>query len=159
MDWGSLLTVASTLIGVLLGGFTTNRGQNKILQTQISWEREKTYKEQHDSRLKAYSKVLEIDGKETFISEPHGLTLEFDFIGYQEKVRPVFYEEFYFLHKDVTELIREIDDIIQQIQFDEDMTSEQETLVCKLYRRLIKMIEEHLKENSESITKIEKSFY
>lgn len=159
MDWSSLLTVIVALIGVWLGGYLTNRGQSKVLQTQISWEKEKTYKSQHDSRLKAYSKVLEIDGKETLISEPYGIFLEFDFIGYQENVRPVFYEELHFLHKDVTDLIRKIDGSIHQIQFSEDMTREQETHICKKYRELIKLIEKHIKENSELITKIEKNFH
>ncbi|MGM0897918.1 MAG: hypothetical protein ACQEV0_08460 [Bacillota bacterium] len=156
-EWIPLFTLVGTLGGVWLGGFLANRGQSKVLQMQISWEKEKTYKSQHDSRLKAYSKVLEIDGKDVFISEPHGLVLEFDFIGYQEKVRPILYNEFHFLHEDVTNVIRGIDQIIQQISFDENMSQEQEDSVCEKYLSLIELIEQHLKDNSEIVTNLEKN--
>ncbi|WP_053215725.1 hypothetical protein [Niallia circulans] len=139
-----ILPVISALGGAYLGGFFTRRVQNDSLRFTIEREEFKERKNEINETLLIYNKLLEIDGSHLMITHIGGSQIEFEINTYLEKIRPHIYEKFHLIHKDVAELIKEIDKAIQYCNFNEEITWAEHEGIAKNYYKLIEKVEQHI---------------
>ncbi|RRJ66065.1 hypothetical protein EHV15_26480 [Paenibacillus oralis] len=148
---GNAITAIATLSASALAFFGTyiinknnlNNERTKF-QKQIDWEREKLnldiQRNDQLNKLRVYNKVLKVDGEVTIITS---YPVEFELRMYLEKVRPILFEEYHLLDRDIKDIVREIDSVINLCNFIEDVQIEQNEKLVNLYNKLINNIDIH----------------
>jgi hypothetical protein len=140
----ALLPVLSGIGGAFIGGYFTRKSQHDLLSREIAREDTREMRKELRETLDIYSKVLEIDGEILFTVLIGGSHTEFEIDKYQEKIRPVLYGKFYLIHNDVAKIVSSMDSLIQECNFNEEITSYEHKVLCQEYWKLIRIINEHM---------------
>lgn len=147
-NWMELLSVLIPVLGVLggayIGGHYTNRTQKVTLLTEEELNRKKQRNNQMLETLKTYNSVLKIDGEHLLVMHVGGGNNEFDIEFYQEYIRSSLYGKFHMIHDDVAITVREIDNMIAECSYNEEINRDEYNVICSLYFQLINQIETHL---------------
>ncbi|MBH0166270.1 hypothetical protein IHV12_15210 [Fictibacillus sp. 7GRE50] len=134
------------LIGAFLGIYFTRKTQNDLFDKEIKKEEQKEKRLEVIDALDIYSRVLKLDGENTLVTNGGGGFYEFDITLYLKEVRPILYEKFYLLHEDIAEYIIDLDERIQNINYEEQLKTEDDYYLQDRYFDLIKAIKSHLSE-------------
>jgi hypothetical protein len=140
----ALLPVLSGIGGAFIGGYFTRKSQQDLLNKEIAREENKEKRKEARETLQLYNQILKIDGEEALVIHIGGPLDEFNIKIYQEKIRPIIYEKFHLIHKDVAAIIREIDHIIAKCNYMEEITDDDHILLSSYYSKLMIEIQSHI---------------
>lgn len=141
-----LITPVATIIGLLIGSFSTYITQSKIKEKELKREQEKDKQIAITGCLEVYNEILKLDGEINLISNYGEENYIFQIGTYNEKLRPILYSKFHLLHKNVAEKVRSLD----KIKKDEHRIENKEDKALILYRELILSIEKNIDSLRES---------
>lgn len=140
----ALLPVLSGLGGAYIGGYFTRKSQHDLLTIEIAREESKEKRKEAIETLLIYNQIIKIDGEDLLVTFVGGSQVEFEINIYQDKIRPMIYEKFHLIHKDVADVIKQIDDTIQFCNFHEEITYEEHRGLADDYNKLIRIIQNHI---------------
>ncbi|MGG0412965.1 hypothetical protein [Peribacillus simplex] len=144
-----------SLIGVVIGGLITFFIQRSTIKKQQQWDREKLridnfYKSEAE-KFKTYNKILEIDA--TRLIHHHYDSIDggnkLDKKNYDTYVRPLLFEVFHLLDREVAAEVNKIEDIFEREYVKGTEPSDKKNL-SDSYIKIIKLIKQQFKEYRES---------
>ncbi|RLQ91953.1 hypothetical protein [Planomicrobium sp. Y74] len=141
----------------------TRDWDQKKLASQFEQEREKLekqfnfesqnqesqfIKEQLLKKVELYNKILKAIGENKVVefSRYQGEEPDFDEQVYKEKVRPILYESFHLLKKEIAEDVIKIDDMSDRWEFYEEADRGDSELIADYYMNIKKAVKEELEE-------------
>ncbi|MCM3271156.1 hypothetical protein [Paenibacillus elgii] len=99
-----------------------------------------TKRKEIETKLKSYNEILKRDGEHRIVDGYE--VREFDVELYKEKIRPFLYQDYQLLDQSVKNIVREIDTTIAQCEREESIEMENHMVLCNMYFKLIRQIEE-----------------
>ncbi|MEK4201158.1 hypothetical protein [Cytobacillus sp. FSL K6-0265] len=141
-----ILPVVTGLGGAFIGGYFTRKGQMDLLDKEILREEMKEKRRDAIDRMRAYNHVMNIDGEKLLVEYIGGSQVEFDIKTYQNEIRPIIYENFHLINRDIAELILKIDNRYQECAFNEEISWEDHKLLADDYFKIIRLIKVHTEE-------------
>lgn len=135
-----LITAVSGIGGAFIGAYFTRKSQLDLLIREENKEKRQVQKE----ALEIYNRVLKVDGESIVTIPVGGPIVEFDLKIYQDEIRPILFEKYHLIHDDVAKIVSEIDAIVQQCNFNEEITKEDHDDLCHKYYSLIDNIKKHI---------------
>lgn len=145
MDWSLLLTgTLPPLLGVIVGGFATYYTQTNALKKQFDREIEKEKEARDIESLKVYSEILKLDGENLILEPDGGNVIDFNLEVYRSKIRPVLYSKLYLLDQSVMDKVRNMDYVISEADFNEELDRDQSDFLIKGYMDTIGLMEKYL---------------
>lgn len=149
MSWINIINSSLPLLGVLVGGLITFGTQVFYAKHQWKLETNKIKRGYIIDKLNIYSLVLKIDGEIQMQEYIGGPSIAFNTEDYYEKIRPVLYEKFYLLDRDISVIVRDIDNILGLANFLQILEREEEESVINLYNEMIKKLEDNIRNSNE----------
>lgn len=156
-----IIIASFPLIGVFIGAlsgvfgsYLANKNKLTELDQKFKQNQELELRLQYLKRLEQYSKILQADGEHSVGEFDFSNGIErFNFEVYKEHLRPLIFECLHILDEDVIKSAREIDKEIYRtaLVFPGEFEIHQMEL-AGTYFQLIKMVEQHVFNNSYSIS-------
>ncbi|SMB95298.1 hypothetical protein SAMN00017405_0371 [Desulfonispora thiosulfatigenes DSM 11270] len=146
--WAQVIYSSLPLLGVAIGGIATYMTQNNVLKKQLNRDIEREKSAENIERLKIYSEILRLEG-EHIMCEYTGPHVEFNLKSYTREFRSIFFLKFYLLHQDLADTVREMDNIIAEANFNEELEPRQNDMLLNNFNKIINIIEKYLKEYRE----------
>lgn len=141
-----ILPVITGLGGAFIGGYFTRKSQNDLLDKEIAREEIREKRNEVNKTMNVYNQIIKIDGEKLLVVHVGGPHVEFEIKLYQEFIRPLIYDNFHIIHKDVADLIKSLDDTIQFCSFNEELTWDDNKGLANEYYKLIKIIQKHIED-------------
>ncbi|WAA10833.1 hypothetical protein [Fervidibacillus albus] len=145
----AILPAISAIVGALIGGYFTRKAQHDLLDIEIAKEENKEKRRRETEVLTLYNKILKIDGEEMLVVHLAGPGNEFEIDIFVKKIRPLIYEKFHIVHKDIADLVRQIDEIIAACNYYEDFTLEDHQNLVRIYFKIISHVQRHIENYRE----------
>lgn len=129
--------------------------KNQVKLEELKWSRssevenEKQKQELIDARLRVYNRILKADGEIRLVTFAPGYKYpeQFDYIRYAGALREIVYEDYHLLDPKIREIVKQIDDCMEEYYFTRDLAEPTEFInhgrVIKLYLSLIKKIRDY----------------
>lgn len=151
------ITGATGLLSGLIVARINSNTVVKQLQHQRELEERKHERERETERLKyhrelrekkydIYNRILRVDGENTMHTA--SIATDFEFEIYRTKIRPILYEGFHVIDAYVRKIVRDMDLIMQTIDWSEDREQEQDYQMIRLYSDLRRAIEKSFTETT-----------
>ncbi|WP_422123720.1 hypothetical protein DHX103_02605 [Planococcus sp. X10-3] len=154
MAWSDVMNMALPLVGVLIGGWITYLVQTKAIKENQTFELNKIKQEniQKDNEIKfqTYNKILLRDGTYRILvwDNHNGYKLIRD--NYVEYVRPLLFEIYHLLEKEIADEFNNIEDIYdRQLGEEEPQVGDKEAL-SDSYKNIIERIKRRYREQHVS---------
>ncbi|WP_064467896.1 hypothetical protein [Lederbergia galactosidilytica] len=132
-----ILPVVSAIGGIWVGGTLNLKTQKTIFKMQHTIEIDKIKKENLFSVHEIYNRVLERNGSKMMGVPIGGFRLEFNIEFYTREIRPILYEKYHLLHRDVADGVLEIDKFIEKCKLEEEIDSKSQEYLVSSYYKLI----------------------
>ncbi len=145
IDWNLIFTNSIGLVGVVLGVIGTSIGQIILNNKQYNRENEKEIKQKQLDRITVYNEVLKLDGENQMQKNIGGGYAELNLVAYRENIRPILYSKFHLLDESVVVKVREMDKIILEADFNEELDQDLGFKLMRLYYEIIIEIEKYSK--------------
>lgn len=139
-----LIPAGAGIVGTVLGGFLTQRTQKSLLNKQLEREEFKEKTVEKKETLEIYNRILKIDGEHLLIVNVGKPNLEFDLNVYKEKIRPVIYEKYHLLNKDIASIVAGMDEVIKMCNYYNEITDKDHDSLNRYYLDLIKKIKDQI---------------
>lgn len=150
MEWSqNLISIISTLIvimtalGTVFGMFFV---QNRKINNEIKFEQKRTQwserKEKEQQEFKIYNKFLEnnsVSGVIKYVG-PSREHYKFDVRKYREQMRPILFEEFHVIDKEIVGIVMKIEDCLAECGWYEEIDEHNSECLVNWYSDVIKLI-------------------
>lgn len=150
ITWAQVVNSSLPLLGVIVGGIVTYKTQTTMLKKQFESELEKEREKNNVERLKVYSEVLKLEGA-NIMYEYAGQGADFNLKVFNKEFRPVLFTKFYLLHQEIAEIVRKMDMIVAEANFEEQLTRRHNDLLLNNFNKLISIIERQMKDYRENL--------
>lgn len=151
IDWNVLITSGIGLVGVVIGVIGSSFGQHILANKQHKIQIQKDKESKNLERLSVYSEILKLDGENQMQGYMGGGRAELNLSAYRNIIRPIFYSKFHLLDKDIAKKVRDVDSILLDTDFFEEINDEQTFRLLTLYYEIIVAIENHLEKYRNTI--------
>lgn len=146
-----MVPILGTLGGTFLGVYFTRKTQLDLFTSETRIQKQKELSDRIEKTMKIYSEIVRADGEEVIVTRVGGHVTEFNFQIYVDKIRPIIFDGFIYIHSDVAKIVDGIDSRIAECNFNEEALTEDHLYLCSRYFELTSAIDSHLEDYRKAL--------
>lgn len=139
-----IIPVLGALGGAYLGVYFTRKTQLDLFNREQMIEQIKEKRDRTEKTMRVYSEIARSNGEEVIVSRVGGDITDFNFEIYINKIRPIIFDGFIYIHSDVAEIVDDIDSRLAECGFNEEALVDDHLYLCSKYFDLTALINSKL---------------